>query len=147
MSMLYLSSIGTDWGENEGEDAFGQPNGHSSRLHVTLEGADSPSTMLREPHIRRVEVRHLLVPLLWAGAVAVVWLAMPEGETTICRPTSGHGSLLVIAGAAIAIATYPSLWRSWRILQKLAVSILVGCAIGAALFAVNLGTWIHTCAN
>ena len=48
--------------------------------------ADSASTMLREPHIRRVEVRHLLLLLLWAGAVAVVWFAMPEDcETTICH--------------------------------------------------------------
>lgn len=103
--------------------------------------------MLREQHIRRVEVRHLLLLPLWASAVAVVWLAMPEGETTICEPGSGHGSLLVVAGAAIAIATYPSLWRSWKVLQKLAVSISVGSVIGAALFALNLGSWIQTCAN
>ena len=102
--------------------------------------------MLPEPHIRRVEVRHVLLLPLWAAAVAVVWLAAPESETTICRSTSGHESLLVVAGAAIAIATYPSLWRSWTVLQQLAVSIVVGCLVGGALFALNLGSWI-ACAN
>ena len=120
------------WRLDKHRSIAGAGEGCCSRLHVTLESADRPSTMLKEPHIRRVEVRHLLLPPLWAGAIAVVWFAMPEERNHDLPINERAWELARCRGSRHpAIATYPSLWRSWRVLQKLAVSIFVGSVIGA----------------
>jgi hypothetical protein len=98
-------------------------------------------------HNRRVSLRPVLLVVLWGASLLSAWWAMPVSEAEICQPGNGHSGLTVAAGAAVALATYPSLWRSWSVLQRLAMSLVAGALVAAAIFGLSLGSWIHNCAN
>jgi len=101
---------------------------------------------MEESNNLRIQGRHVAAAALWLVTGFALWLAAGEATQASCRADRGSGSWAIAIAALSGLATFPSLWSSWTVAQRVAVSVVVGAVVGAGVFSLGLLGWIQ-CAN